>query len=551
MAGLAVRSIGGAEPSTLPAWEVVTQVIVVTEDAAEAALAAMEDRRMHYGDAQAAAAERIARVAPELGRPDLFLRAKLISADIALRHGEVVEAAAAADEILSSAEAIGDTFAMARAHFLLCEIQHSMGDEPSARINGIRSIELLPPDAAIGVRVDHLRALGTAYGPGRDSQRCHMQALDLTNMIGDAARAIPIHNSYAYFAYQIDDYAVAREHIQLMQDLSRLRQIPLVASQLDTVARILMMVGKNEAAVDVLRPLIPRADDPTRAGGIEDVDPKPYGLPEATLTLAEAHIALGRYHTAQQALDYAYQLSEERHLTRFSAHVLSAQAKLYAEIGDYERAYHANLAFHQAIVDMQSTEMETRSRLVQANYDADERRRDAQNFRDLAMRDALTGLYNRRYLDDALAAASETARAAGAPLSVAIADADFFKRVNDELSHEVGDEVLRTLASVLARSIRGQELFGRLGGEEFLIILPGADAATALERCQVIHETVDRYDFSPITGSLPVKVSVGVTTTETGVLTPAELLAEADHNLYAAKRSGRNRVLGAAAVGTH
>lgn len=529
-----------------PAWQQVLRGVVVTEDAAEAALAAMEDHRMYYGAAQAAAAERIAQVAPELGRPDLFLRAGLISADITLRHGGVVEAAASVEEILGMADSIGDAFAMARSHFLLCEIQHSLGDSPSARINGIRSVELLPADTAIGVRVDHLRALGTSYGPGLDSRRCHAQALDLTNLIGDAARAIAIHNSYSYFAFVVNDYVTAKEHADQMEELSRRRGIPLVASQLDTVARVLMMVGRNEAAIDYLRPLIPHAGDPTRAGGIEDLDPKPYGVPEAALTLAEAHRALGRFRTAQQALDVAFQLARDRHLGRFHGHVNLAQARLYAEIGDFERAYHANVAYHQAVVELQSGEMETRSRMVQASYDAEERLRDVQNFRELAMRDPLTGLYNRRFLDDALNTSVRAARLSEQPLSVAIADADFFKRVNDLLSHQVGDEVLRTLASVLATAVRGSEVVGRLGGEEFLILLPGTDASTALTRCEAIRRAVDDHDFSPVTGTLPVTISIGVATATVGQLTPAELLAAADHNLYAAKRSGRNRVMGAA-----
>lgn len=518
--------------------------MVVTEEMAEAALSELEYRRVQYGEPHRVAAERIAALALELSHPILNIRARLILADIEFRHGGVVSTADTIKGILADAENHGDTYSMARSHFLLCDVQHSLGDSPSARINGIRSVELLPDDAPIGVHVDHLRALGLAYGPGPDSERCHAQALDLVAVIGDTDRAIGIHNTLAYFAFQQGDFERATEHAGRMRELSRIRRIPLLASQLDTAARVTMMTGGHEAAIDLLRPLIPDPADPTRAGGLEDLDPKPYVLPECMLTLAEAHRALGRYATAQHALHATFALADERHLGRVRAHALMAQAALYADLGDYRRAYTEHIAFHAAVLELHSDEQETRARLVQASYDAGEKRRDVERFRELALRDALTGLHNRRFLDDALRSRVATAEQRAEPISVAIADADFFKRVNDELSHEVGDEVLRHLAAILAAAVVPSDVVGRLGGEEFLIILSDTDEATAIRRCETIRRSVAAYDFSSIAQHVPVTISIGVTTAAGGASpSPSELLADADRNLYAAKRSGRNRVM--------
>lgn len=523
-------------------WEAVTRAVIVTEELAESALTALESRRMQYTEAHRAAVNRIRHIAPELGRTDLQLRAGLLAADFRFRHGDTTGSAELVEEILAGAERIGHTFIMARSHFLLCDIHHSLGDSPSARIHGIRAVELLPDNAPTGVRIDHLRSLGTAYGPGPDSDRVNAYALDLTNVIGDAERAIGIHNSYAYFAFETNDAHGARLHAGQMLALSERRNIPLVASQLDTVARTMMMFGQHEAALDLLRPLIPRAGDPDRTGGIPDLDPKPYGLPECMLTVAEAHRALGRYATAQQALDVAAQRAEERHLRRFRSRVHLAQAQLFAEIGDWQRAFAEHVAYHNSVGELRSDEREARARIIQASYDQDEKRRDIAAFQDLAMRDALTGLHNRRFLDDALARISAQAASMRRPLSVAIADADLFKRINDTFSHDIGDEVLRTLASLLAGAVGAREILGRLGGEEFLILLPDTDPEEASRRCEAMRRAVAEHDFATLTGDLPVTISIGVVTSYDGRATPTQLLGTADRNLYESKRNGRNRV---------
>lgn len=532
------------QPEPDAAWMSVITAAVVTQNRAEQALDALEVNRARYDERHEMVARKVADWAPDLGRPDLYLRSQLILADISVRRGQVLSGASKVQQILTDAQRVGDMFLVARSHLLLCEIHHSMGDSPSARINGIRSIELLPDDAPLGIRIDHLRSLGTAYGPGPDSARCHRQALDLTAVIGDAARAIGIHNSYAYFAYELGNYEVCRDATLAMMELSEVRNIPLVASQLDTVARMYMMTGRHQDAIEVLRPLFPRAGDTTRAGGIPDTDHKPYGLAECVLTLADAHLALGRFVTAQQALHHARYLADERHLGRFRARVYRSQAQLYAAIGEWQQAYEWHRAFHNLMRDMFSKTQESHSRAVQASYDAGEQQRDVEEFRELAMRDALTGLYNRRFLDEALAARLETARRQRQPLSVAIADADVFKRINDDYSHEVGDEVLRRLAVLIAGSVADNDVVGRLGGEEFLIVLPNMSSARALQRCEQIRAAVEAYDFSPLTGSRRVTISIGMTTSPDGADSASVLMAAADRNLYAAKRSGRNRVMG-------
>lgn len=524
----------------------VVDAAVVTADMAEAALTEMEGDRIGYRERHQAAAHRITALAREIGHPGLGMRARLICADIALRQGSTLQAGQQAEAVLADATRTGDAFAMARSCFLLSEVHHALGDSPAARINGMRSVELLPEDAQIGVRIDHLRALATALGPGPEARRCHIEALDLVAVTGDVPRTIGIHNGYSYCAYQAGEREIAVTHAERMLELSRLRHIPLLASQVDTVARARMMQGRTEAAVALLHTVVPHDIGSREAAAVNtivDHDPKPYGLPECLLTLADAHRDRGRFVSARRVLDVALQMAQQRRLGLFRARVIESEARLYADIGDYRRAFESHRAFHAAMTALRSDEDETRARIMQASFDAGEEQRDAEDYQELALRDALTGLYNRRFIDEHLAAACAAAADRGEPLSVAIVDADFFKRINDEISHQAGDTVLRTLAATLAATCRDDETVGRLGGEEFVILLPGRDAEAAYQRCEEFRHTIARVDWSALTGAIPVTVSIGVSTAPGGAATATALMTSADQNLYAAKRSGRDRVM--------
>jgi diguanylate cyclase (GGDEF)-like protein len=103
--------------------------------------------------------------------------------------------------------------------------------------------------------------------------------------------------------------------------------------------------------------------------------------------------------------------------------------------------------------------------------------------------------------------------------------------------------VLQQIAQLLAETATGPEIAARMGGEEFLLVFPGADVAEAHRRCEQLRLRIRAHDWAPITGPLPVTASIGITTAVDGVGNPSTLLSRADHNLYAAKRAGRDRVV--------
>jgi diguanylate cyclase (GGDEF)-like protein len=164
--------------------------------------------------------------------------------------------------------------------------------------------------------------------------------------------------------------------------------------------------------------------------------------------------------------------------------------------------------------------------------------------RTLATHDALTGALNRGAFEEFLAAELARLRRSGRSLSVAALDLDNFKRVNDDHGHAAGDDALRRVARLVARNTRGGDVFARIGGEEFALLLTDTDVAQAETLAESLRALVeDSTRDHPI----PLTVSVGVAGTQTAPVT-ADLVAAADRALYEAKRNGRNRVVSAPAA---
>ena len=156
----------------------------------------------------------------------------------------------------------------------------------------------------------------------------------------------------------------------------------------------------------------------------------------------------------------------------------------------------------------------------------------------LLREDALTGLLNRRAILTQLAGMVSAARRHGHPLSLAILDLDDFKAINDEHGHDVGDEVLKAAVHAMRANLRAEDQLGRLGGEEFLVLLPDTPGTAARSVANKLREEVARAD-SPV----PVTVSAGVATWDHEA--PEQMLRRADQALYRAKDAGRDRVMAA------
>lgn len=248
------------------------------------------------------------------------------------------------------------------------------------------------------------------------------------------------------------------------------------------------------------------------------------GTEDCLRALSDAHKLQGN---AAQALAYF----EAYHLSVVTAAKRAMQDKLMAHRIKFEvaQARHATELAHLRSVELARAleEVETQRQLAQA----------------LARSDSLTGLANRRSLEERLSDDFRRSNRYLRPLSVCLIDIDHFKRVNDGFSHDVGDEVLRRLAILVVEHIRAQDYFARYGGEEFVLVMPETPAVGALSLCERLRKMVEQYDWSVIAPGLAVTISGGICD-DTSLPGHEKMLSVCDSRLYQAKRQGRNQMIG-------
>lgn len=214
------------------------------------------------------------------------------------------------------------------------------------------------------------------------------------------------------------------------------------------------------------------------------------------------------------------------------AAVALADARAFEDLENYRRHLEERVAERTEELEKANIEKERLITMLRERSQALERE---------TQEDALTGVANRRCFMQRLAAEFDVALAVGRPLSVAIADLDHFKVVNDELGHPTGDQALRQSAALMRRASRPTDLVARIGGEEFALIMPATARDDALAFCETLRSEVAAHDWRALHPELRITISIGVAQWD-GTAELAELLHTADTRLYQAKRAGRNQV---------
>lgn len=461
-------------------------------------------------------------------------RARLVIADEAGRADGISGAFEDVHAILRQGRANGDAAITARAEGIVAWCLWRMGAMGEALSHAVEAVRCLPDAAPAHFRVDHLMvlALMSALQSGDDSYvEPFQRVLADAEQLGNPHLLLASLNNFAWTCWSRGRAADALPLVARMEEVARDHGIALNSTLLDTVASVLLDVGQLTRAEEVAQSIL----DP----GVADAEAR--ATPEALLTLAKLRHRRGLAGEALELVLRAEVLAAERGLPEITATATEDKSRLLAETGDHRGAYEALRTAHETSKRMRDRESDARATALHALFETDQMRRRSLALEELAERDSLTGLWNRRHLDRLLPDLLADHRGRGVALSVAIADLDHFKHINDTRSHLVGDATLARLGLLLERAAPEPGFTARLGGEEFVFVLPGMDAARAAAFCESVRARVHAQRWDLITDGLGVTVSIGVATAPPAG-SVADLLGRADEALYVAKRSGRDQV---------
>jgi diguanylate cyclase (GGDEF)-like protein len=300
-----------------------------------------------------------------------------------------------------------------------------------------------------------------------------------------------------------------------------------------------------------------------RAGALELDDAAAQSLHYA----GQARLARGNLVEAAAHLERALALYEQWELTHETVPVLELLVETHERLGDLAAAFALHKRLLVATLRLRDDVVERKDQVAAARYEAERELKASERGRRqlqqlaranrrladerramerLAHTDALTGLANRRHFDAQLGRVLVHAELTGEEVSLVLIDIDHFKWVNDRHSHLVGDAVLRALSTEITRHCRVSDLAARIGGEEFVVLLPNTGRTEALAVAERLRASVEALDLTQFANGVRITVSAGVAGTSRA-MTAEALLAAADEALYAAKRGGRNQVRGATA----
>jgi two-component system cell cycle response regulator len=467
-----------------------------------------------------------------------YQRLLLIKGAAQARIGETEDGARVMREVTAWAAEHGEDDLLARSHRRISALFRRIGDPALMLEHAVTAVDLLDDDTPDVIRADHLLGLADALGASGsyiDSIRRYEQAAKLANRCADQYLHLAVLNNLAFTQYEAGLVTEAVATAERLRAEAEANGQSLLSHDSDTIARAYTAVGRFDDAIAVLEPVCA-----AEANG-EDCD----GLVMALLTLTEVQRLSGALDQAQASLDRGCRLIEQYALTGQRTEALREQAELHAARGLYREAYEAFRAFHVADAELRALERDRRARTLHAIFEATEARRSSEYFRELSVRDPMTGLHNRRHMDSRLTEMLAEVQENGLQLTIGLLDLDHFKRINDTRSHAVGDEVLRQVAGILETAVAGVEggLAARMGGEEFVLLLPGVDRREGVERLDRLRREIAGYAWADVTEGVPVTVSIGVSAAPQDGVERSALLSLADRNMYVAKRAGRDRVV--------
>jgi diguanylate cyclase (GGDEF)-like protein len=422
-------------------------------------------------------------------------------------------------------------------------------------VKAMRIAEAIGDRTAMAKSLDTMGSVHEVSGHPTDALEEHLRAMEIYKDEHDDVNLALARNNLAYTYLSLGDNESALSSAKASLDYvsaQGLRHIQV--AMLDTVAAVYLAMGDLDTALEYSK----RGLDLARECGSEQ------DAADNLMTIGRIAVEQKRYADAQEAVREALAIASAagRAVEVYMAHELLA--RIYEAQGEMEAALGEYRLFHELEQDRINEEAQTRLAHLRVENQLESARKDAEihRLRSLALEreveegriaqarleaqaslDPLTGLYNRRHLS----VLEEELRAAVArqeSACLAIFDIDHFKEVNDTHGHLAGDRVLLSLARQLRSNSRSTDVALRYGGDEFLVLIVGMDGPSGAETAERLRSTVEDTVVDSDGAKIKVTISAGVTCVPLdGSVDLLALIDRADHGLYAAKQTGRNRVV--------
>jgi diguanylate cyclase (GGDEF)-like protein len=482
---------------------------------------------------------------------------------------ELADALAAYERAAELFQQAGDENGQADAIRGMGIVYEQLDDFNRALEHLITALRLYEAHSNLTAQARTLNSMGVVYsrsGRPEDGLAAYAQAYQLHRQLDDPLATALTRNNMGINLKNLGRYAEAEE--ALLEATTLLEQGGSIyyAGALSNLALVYERQGRLEEAEAAHR----RACELARRHGVAYIEN------ESLLCLGRFYLAQDRLDEARPLLEAALQRSQAAQLPSKEAEAHQALAELCKRTGQLAQALEHLEAGHRLERQVFNEQSDRRLKNLQVSFQVERIQREAElerherealgrayreleelhralqealqqkelllkQLEQLSHEDALTGLYNRRYLEQRLTEEFARAQRYKHPLTVALADIDNFKQINDRLSHAVGDLTLKQVAQILRQTLRQTDIIARYGGEEFAMVFVETDLESARNVCQKVRAAVETYPWQTIHPDLRVTLSIGVSD-DLNLVNHEKLLADADRWMYQAKYGGKNRV---------
>jgi diguanylate cyclase (GGDEF)-like protein len=342
-------------------------------------------------------------------------------------------------------------------------------------------------------------------------------------------------NNIAFILHQMGQNERALEYaLQSVVDFDQGNHLIGKSEALDTLGSIYLALGQAERAME------------SHQVGLELAR---YGQNRGQeinnlLGIARLQQRNGELQAARQTLLEIIEISQAIGAKQEEANANEQLAEICKQQGDYQAALHYFEAFHSISMKLSNEKAERRLQQMHVQYEVENIRKQANQYRELASTDALTGLLNRRRFFELAEQSLRTAQIEHRHLGVMMLDIDHFKKINDIHGHSIGDAVLVEVASRLRQSLRADDWAGRYGGDELVVVLHDANGETVQEIARRCQQTIVRQATTFGAAQQEITISLGAACYDgSQELNLSELVDRADWALLQAKKAGRNQVV--------